>query len=712
MGRDSRRAVVVLGTKNDEFERGLRSAEKSAQTWGNRVKGHISKSLRGAFGGLGGVAGLVGVAGFAQLTRDVLKFNEGLVTLQISARKSRGDMLAFNRELQRTASETGASQDELLSGAQKYTELTGKFDEFAASMDTFAKAQVATGASMESLVGAAAALSSNLNVDPSQMLAALDALTAQGKSGKIELRDMAAELPGLTGQFSQFGTVGAKGAVELGAALQVMAQGFGTASETATGMQSLMTAFVKNAGRLKGIGVNVFDKNGKARDFMVVLSELIDKSKGDPRVLQHVLGRQEAVQAIIPFLKEGRVEYERLVQVGGRGGEIMSDFREKSESAPVKMAKAMAQFKAVFNEALMKNLDAIVAAFTSIMKALSWMASHPEAMAALAIAFKGGGVIGTIGGLGMNLSGGGAGGGLGGAAAGGAVNAAGARGLNMLGRGLQGAAVGYALAQTGERLDNGFDRLNDASMTAAGALITMGGAASVLGAAVMAVKFATDMLMSDIDKRQADAAASDLGATAISANNKAFGELGARNMREIVDENGNIKTIGGFDPAAAYAGTKVTDDMRSQARLLLRRGKNQGFIDSNGNVNETKLQAYLDADKSQDPLQKEVTRRQVLFAREMVRNDSSTEADFRAYGTNGMLAGPLATGAGSGQWQGGTWQEQMGIGGGEGPWASPAPGPQSLFGAVAQAGGELLIKIQPAEGVEIRATKKSRRKSR
>src|SRR5690242_2893905 len=146
MGRDSRIAMVRLGTDNRDLNKGLRDAEKATQTWGNRVKGHISGSLRSAFGGLGGIAGLAGVAGFGAMSRDVMQFNARLVDLQISARKSRGEMMQFNQALQATAEATGAQQDDILAGAQKYTELTGKFDEFAASMDTFAKAQVATGA--------------------------------------------------------------------------------------------------------------------------------------------------------------------------------------------------------------------------------------------------------------------------------------------------------------------------------------------------------------------------------------------------------------------------------------------------------------------------------------------------------------------------------------------------------------------------------------
>lgn len=716
MGRDSRRATVVLGTKNDEYERGLARAEKATQTWGNRVKGHISKSLRGAFGGLGGVMGLAGIAGFGALARDVKVFNDRLVRLQISANKSRGEMLAFNRALQQTASTTGASQDEILAGAQKYTELTGKFDEFAASMDTFAKAQVATGASMESLVGTAAALSSNLKVDPTQMLAALDAITSQGKSGKIEIRDMAAELPGLTGQFSQFGTTGAKGVIELGAAMQVMARGFGSASETATGMQSLMTAMVKNSGRLEGIGVKVFTKGPggvrQLRDFADIMFELISKSKGDPKVIQHVLGRQEALQALIPVMQAGRAEFDRFIGLGEKGGVIMDDFGIASESAGGKMAKAKAHFMAVFNDALMKNLDAIVSAFEALVKALSWMASHPEALAGLALLWKGGGFMGAIGALGVGgggPGGGGAGGGGGGAA----------RFLGGAGGAMQGAAVGYALAQLGQgisKTEDQLDGLSTAGTTAAGALASMPGPLGLLGAAIVGMKLAADFFIAGIDKREGDRAKRTLDEFFLDRG-KGLG-IG-NNGDELFKTNGQILQ-------GAHGET-----VRSNAQSILQEGLTQGFIKPGvgGGLEMDKMamNAFVQSQPGWDDERK--NRATALFGRafELQQIDPQLR-DFTlggAYGTRGMAkfgAGGLTPG-----FQGGSWQEQMalsafdqraGQGGaspfvfGSQPWQGGMSDSNSP-GFYAQPGqGEIRITITPLEGYDVTAKKKSRKKGR
>jgi hypothetical protein len=654
MGSDSRIALVRLGTDNRDYVRGLRDAEKATQTWGNRVKGHITKSLRGAFGGLGGITGLAGIAGFGAMARDVMKFNEGLVNLQTSAGKTRGEMLAFNRALQATAAATGAQQDELLAGAQKYTELTGRFDEFAASMDTFAKVSVATGASMKSLVATAAALSDNMGIKPEEMLPVFDVLTAQGKAGKIELKGMGEEFAALTSQFARFKS-GAAGAAEMGAFMQTLAKGAPNAAEAATQLGAVMSTVTTQSEKFAKVGINVWADKAKTqfKDLETIMNEVVEKVPVSK--LGDITDRKEFQLAVATY-RAHREEFEKLNDTTKAGGMIMKDFAERSLEAPVKMAKAMAHFKAVFNEALMKNLDAIVSAFESLVKALSWMASHPEALAALAVLWKGGGFLGTLGGLG-GRGGGGLGGGLG-ALAGGA-GAGGSRMARLTGAAggmMQGAAVGYALSQTGERLNNNFDTLSDAGMTAAGALVGLGGPLAALGIAIMSIKAATDWAIRDLDRRQQEAAASDLGATKYAEVAKAFGDLGSGTTREIVGANGQIQTIAGeFDPHAYLAmrqkmGLGVSEDQRAQAQFLLRRGKNQGFINESGMLDQAKLDAYLAKDKSAGPQQREQMRRSFLLSQALLGVDPETRAAFEGYGVNGMKptspAGPAVFGAG------------------------------------------------------------------
>jgi hypothetical protein len=443
MGRDARIALVRIGADDRGYRAALRGTEKATQTWAQRVKGKISGAFRDAFSGLGGVVGLAGVAGFAAIARDVKVFNDRLVRLAISSGRTRGEMLQFNQALQATAVATGVSADELLGGAEKYQELTGRFSQFRDALGTFAKVSAATGASVEVLSQAAAALSDNLDVSPDELMRVFDILAAQGKDGAVELRNLAEELAGLTGQYALFGTKGAKGTAQLGAFLQVLRKGAPSAAEAATQMQSIMAEIQNpmNEKQLKRAGVNVRNKDGSLRDIQEIVKDISTHIK--PQDLAKIFGRSEARKGLITLLANLDV-LKDLEDETSKLGTIERDNATWQESAGAKIAKAQARFKQVFNEALLKNLDAIVSAFESIVKALSWIAGHPEALAGIAALWKGGGFVGE-GATAVAGMGGGAGSGRRG---GKGTKRQGVNWAGGIGGAMQGTAVGLLVATT------------------------------------------------------------------------------------------------------------------------------------------------------------------------------------------------------------------------------------------------------------------------
>jgi TP901 family phage tail tape measure protein len=448
-------ALVRIGADDRGYRQSLRGTEKATQAWATRIKGHLSRAFKAGFGGLGNVAGMAGIASFGAIAREVKVFNDRLVRLQISSGQSRGAMLKFGDTLHRTAVATGVSADILLGGAEKYQELTGRFSEFEASLQTFAMVASATGADMSDLSEAAAALSDNLNVKPDEFLKVFDILANQGKQGAVELRNLAQEFTGLTSGFARFGTVGVKGANQLGAWLQVLRKGAPTASEAATQLQSLMSELQNpmNVKLLKKRGVRVYanEKTGELRDLSAIVADIHKKLK--PQDIAKIFGRMESRKALITH-KDNVDMFVKLQDEAQHFGTIQKDSAIWQESAGARLAKAQAQFKDAFNQALIKNMDAIVHAFEAMVKALSWIADHPEALLAIAALWKGGGVAGSLGGI-ASFYGAGAGAGAGGVAgaAGGARGPAGAaaRGLNIaggIGGAMQGAGVGLAVAAT------------------------------------------------------------------------------------------------------------------------------------------------------------------------------------------------------------------------------------------------------------------------
>lgn len=635
MGRDSRVAFVRIGADDKGFRSTLKGSEKAAQTWAVRVKERVSGAFRDAFGGLGNVVGLGGVAAFAAMAREVKVFNDRLVRLAISSGRTRGQMLEFNRALQATAVETGVQADVLLAGAEKYQELTGRFGEFEKALGTFAKVAAATGADMGDLSAAAAALSDNLGVAPEQFLAVFDVLTAQGKAGAVELKNLAQEFAGLTGQFALFGAKGPKAAAELGAWLQVLRKGAPSASEAATQLQSLMNELTNSANvkALKQKGINVWadEAKGKLRDLGEITREVLAKIPVSK--LSEIFGRAEARKALIT-MSQNLGMYEDLQVEAGKLGTINRDAAEWQESAGAKLARAQAKFKEIFNKAILDNADAMVRAFESIVKALQWIASHPEALVAIAALWKGGGALSALGALGGAAGGPGATGGLvgaGGEAAGG-VGSIGARIAARSGAVMQGAAVGMALGAIGEKTGDALDSLGMAGTTAAGALVGFGGQLGMIGAAILAIKVVADFAMSAIDEKQRQIAEGKIGAFGVEQS-AGLGELDKKWGREIATAEGTkaVTTGEAFDPKAYLAAHPVTPEMQASADFLMKRGKNEGLFDRLGNLDPTKLEAYIQSDKSIRPDERIMMRSRFQLTEQMMRDSPEMFTEFANY---------------------------------------------------------------------------------
>lgn len=695
MGRDSRIAMVRLGTDSRDFDRGLRSAEKSAQTWGNRVKGHISKSLKDGFGGLQGIAGLAGIAGFGALAREVKLFNDRLVRLQIQSGKSRGEMLKFNQALQDAASATGASQDQLLAGAERYQELTGRFGEFQAALGTFAKVHVATGTSMEALATSAAALASNLHLKPEEFLDAFGVLSQQGKAGAIQLNNVADALTGVTAQFALFNTTGPQGVRELGAWFQTLRKGAPDVAETTTMLEGLMHGIRQHSAKLKHFGIDIWANKakGELKDLAVIVDQIV--AKVPLSELGKISERKEFQNAIITY-RAHREEFEQYKTTAGSAADITKDFATEAESAGGKMAIAEAHFKATFNAAIMKNLDAMVLAFDALVKALSWMAQHPEALAGLAFLWKGGGFLGTIAGLAPGAGGAGGLPALGAGAASATSGVGAARYMGIAGAAAQRAAVGYVAATA-----LGLDKLDTGIITATSALSALpgpiGGVAGAMTLLATGIVAAAQYFMGEIEKEQKEIASQKYGDQSGEQNADIL--LGKQYLDPLT---GEMKTIG---PSKSSE-----HDKRIAARATLRE-----IYEGGGGVNLPGGLVSFDSTKAEAIIRRNHPKwsdEQVARAMEKVRASRDLENNGPAGPRNDFVAdvtgvstsgGPMVFGAGG-----------LSPGGGLGDWQSQATTPDSAYtptpSFASQAAGVLLIKVEAAEGVTITAPRKVRMK--
>src|SRR5262245_15920561 len=187
---------VTLGIKADakaiaEIDRFLRKSEKKADLFLDRWNKKAGKFLGGAIktGLLAAGAGLAAV--FVDGAKDALAFEKGLTRLDISSRGAMGSMRDVKNQILTVSRETGVAKEEILAGATAFVNLTGDGKAAKDSLMTFARVAQASGASMDDISAAAAAMNQNLKVNPAEFEKAFSILIRGGKLGAVELKDFA-----------------------------------------------------------------------------------------------------------------------------------------------------------------------------------------------------------------------------------------------------------------------------------------------------------------------------------------------------------------------------------------------------------------------------------------------------------------------------------------------------------------------------------------
>ncbi|MDQ3295071.1 MAG: phage tail tape measure protein [Myxococcota bacterium] len=356
-----RKASIELGVTTSDMEKGLADARRKLRSFGADARKSLGeRNLKGKFGmdpkKLGGksktfgggflggaLAGGLVTSGLMTAVGDIIDVEKALTRLQIAGEISTGDMATFRAEMMRVSNATGVSRNELVKGAAAYTALTGDAKGAATATQLFAEIAAGSGASMEDIARSAAALRSNLKIDPKDFRGAFDVLIKQGKMGAIEISDLAGELAKVAPQFGAFaGSRSVAGMSELGAMLQVTRQGFGGAEEAATGFNGLMTQIQRNAKKLRKAGVEIIDpKTGKMKNLLSIVRQISTNQKlMKPGALLETLGEEKAVRAM-GIIIENLKEVDRIKSESLNSDQVAKDNLIWQQSAAGKISRAM-----------------------------------------------------------------------------------------------------------------------------------------------------------------------------------------------------------------------------------------------------------------------------------------------------------------------------------------------------------------------------------
>jgi TP901 family phage tail tape measure protein len=373
--KDSRKAMITIGLDPRPLEKGIDDARKKLTGLGTLKKimlGGAATAVGNLIsGGLGAISG-----GLADAATETLNFERNLTRLQIAGGRSAGQMAGLREKISKVSRATSVGRSDLLAGAAAYVRMTGDLTGAEEALDTFGKVSIATGASMDDIASTAAALRQNLKIDPKEFKGAFDVLITQGKAGAIELNELATLMAGVAPTFAKFkGGTGLSGMAELGAAMQVGRQAFGSASETVTGLRAFATAVTRNASKFKKGTVFYTDEKGvkRMRSFRDIVDSIgkSDLAK-DPEKLQKAFGSDEA-QRFFDVISKNRGDLDKLTKEALGSDATNKDAAEYLASPAGKLETAYNALKVSVAEAFSPDL---VVGFVNAVAQLAAGLSH------------------------------------------------------------------------------------------------------------------------------------------------------------------------------------------------------------------------------------------------------------------------------------------------------------------------------------------------
>lgn len=280
-------------------------------------------------------------AGGAGALRFVTSLDSRLRRLQTSSSATAEQISKLNDEIFRVANQPDIRVDpsEITSAIETIVEMVGDIDFASNNVRNIGLALQASGADGADVGGFMAELQKKGIRDSKDVLATIDALVQQGKAGAFVFKDLANQGSRL---FVSYKKQGQDSVVELGALVQVVRQATGSSEQATTSVEALFRTLqdvqkVKDIEQKIGVQVRVRDANGKPtkeiRNVTDILTELVDKTKGDPFILGRVFDA-EAMRAINGLLINGNMELlKRLRTIKATGEVIQQDAKINAESA-------------------------------------------------------------------------------------------------------------------------------------------------------------------------------------------------------------------------------------------------------------------------------------------------------------------------------------------------------------------------------------------
>lgn len=391
------REELALARKRMEVEAAAaRVARKRAEGGFFGGKGQAVGALRLGKGGFSAgmgflglhpamMAGAIGVAGIGAATKDALDFDKQLTRLAINSSGAVGSIDSVRSQILAISKETGMAKEDILSSAAAFTALTGNGKQAREAMAAFALAQKATGASAEDLAMTAGALSQQLGIQGNEFERVFSILQKGAKAGAVEFSEMAGLMSSMAASFQGFaGSQGAAGVAQLSAMFQTARQGFGSASETSTGVERMLQALSqpRTIKALKALNITTMtiakDGTTRMKNALEILQAMQKSAAGrDVRWMNAIFESSEARRAASEIMRNMSL-VKTMARESLNANDIAMDAATVAASASGKVETAINGIKIAVAEAFTPDrLQAFADGLNAIIEVAATAAKIP-----------------------------------------------------------------------------------------------------------------------------------------------------------------------------------------------------------------------------------------------------------------------------------------------------------------------------------------------
>ncbi|PBB98341.1 phage tail tape measure protein [Mesorhizobium sp. WSM3862] len=329
---------VYLARNNTRLTRTQVAEERLLAAQDAERQSRIANLAR--FGRAAGIA--TAAAGYVAIrtARDYAQLERTIGRIVINADKPATAIKPTIAVLQELADKSKLPFDNVVQGLETLIASGRSLEEGLAFLPSVARTAQASGSEMSDIALTADALANSLGITADKMQQAFDILAFEGKAGKFELKDMAAELPAIAPAFAALGYKGTEGLKRLAAMLEIVRNQTGSSAEAATNFSNILQKAYGNevANNFKKYNIDIRKELDRTRkeggDVIQTLVAQTQKAlKGDLSKLPLIftdIQMQQGMRALLTQMPELKKHLDAL---GSASGTVAKDFAQITEDS-------------------------------------------------------------------------------------------------------------------------------------------------------------------------------------------------------------------------------------------------------------------------------------------------------------------------------------------------------------------------------------------